>query len=169
LKMIYFAYFHSILSYGIIFWGNSIGNEEIFKLQKRAIRILTNSSNWTSCHGLFKELGILPLCSQHILSLALFVAKNMDDFTINSDIRPYNTQSNTNLHPSLARLTKYKKRVYFSGIKIYNCLPRRIKQLSGDVNTIKLALKKFLLDGSFYSIEEFLERTTLNDLNATHL
>ena len=40
LKTIYFAYFHSILSYGIIFWGNSTGNE-IFKLQKRAIRIMT--------------------------------------------------------------------------------------------------------------------------------
>ena len=63
LKTIYFAYFHSILSYGIIFWGNSTGNE-IFKLQKRAIRIMTNSSNRTSCCGLFKELGILPLCSQ---------------------------------------------------------------------------------------------------------
>ena len=98
LKTIYFAYFHSILSYGIIFWRNSTGNEEIFKLQKKAIRIMTNSNKGTSCRGLFKGLGILPLCSQYILSLALFVAKNMDDFIINSDIHPYNTRSNTNLH-----------------------------------------------------------------------
>jgi hypothetical protein len=66
----------------------------------------------------------------------------MDDFIINSDIHPHNTRSNTNLHPSLARLTKYKKGTYFSGIKVYNCLPARIKQLSGDVNKFKLALKK---------------------------
>ena len=110
LKTIYFAYFHSIMSYGIIFWGNSVDNDEVFKLQKRAIRVMTNSSNRTSCRGLLKELGILSLCSQYILSLALFVAKNMDDFTINSDIHPYNTRFNTNLHRSLARLTKYQKR-----------------------------------------------------------
>jgi hypothetical protein len=139
LKMIYFAYFHSIMSYGIIFWGNSVDNDEIFKLQKRAIRVMTNSSNRTSCRGLFKELGILPLCSQYILLLALFVAKNMVDFIINSDIHPHNTRSNTNLRPSLARLTKYRKGAYFSGIKVYNCLPIRIKQLSGDVNKFKLA------------------------------
>jgi hypothetical protein len=50
---------------------------------------------------------------------------------------------------------------YFSGIKIYNCLPTRIKLLSGDVNKFKLALKIFLLAGSFYSIEEFLHWSTL--------
>ena len=153
------------MSYGIIFWGNSTDNDDIFKLQKRAI-VMTSSSNRTSCRGLFKELGMLPLCSQYILSLALFVVKNKDDFIINSDIHPYNTRSNTNLHPSLARLTKYQKGAYFSGIKVYNCLPIRIKQLSGDVNKFKLALKKFLLAGSFYSIEEFLEWTTLRDQNA---
>jgi len=169
LKTIYFAYFHSIMSYGIIFWGNSTDNDVIFKLQKRAIRIMTNSSNKTSCRGLFKELGILPLCSQYILSLVLFVAKNREDFIINSDIHPYNTRFNTNLHPSSARLTKYQKGTYFSGIKIYNCLRTRIKQLSGDVNKFKLALKKFLSARSFYSIEEFLHWSTSDDLNAMYL
>ena len=97
LKTVYFAYFHSIMPYGVIFWGNSTDKGEIFKLQKRVIRVMTNSNYRTSCRGLFKELGILPLCSQYILSLALFVVKNMYDFKINSDIHPYNTQTNTNL------------------------------------------------------------------------
>jgi len=152
------------MSYGIIFWGKTVDNDEVFKLQKRSISVMTNSSNRTSCRGLFKELGILPLCSQYILSLALFVAKNMDDLTINSDIHPHNTRFNTNLHPSLARLTKYQRGAYSSGIKVYNCLPIRIKQLSGDVNKFKPALKSFLSAGSFYCIE-FLEWTTLSDLN----
>jgi len=37
------------------------------------------------------------------------------------------------------------------------------------VNKFKLALKKFLLVGSFYSIEEFFEWTTLGDLKALYL
>jgi hypothetical protein len=91
LKTIYFSYIHSVITYGIIFWGNSAGSDEVFKLQKRAIRIITNSHSSTSCHNLFKELNILPLQSQYILSLAVYVAKNIDDFTTNSNIHSVNT------------------------------------------------------------------------------
>ena len=34
MRSIYFSYFHSILSYGIIFWGNSVHSKYIFKIQK---------------------------------------------------------------------------------------------------------------------------------------
>ena len=34
LRMVYFSYFHSITSYGIIFWGNSHLSSNIFKIQK---------------------------------------------------------------------------------------------------------------------------------------
>jgi len=37
LRMVYFSCFHSIISYGIIFWGNSHYNINIFKIQKRII------------------------------------------------------------------------------------------------------------------------------------
>jgi len=97
MKIIYFSYFHSIMTYGVIFWGNSTDRNNVFKLQKRAIRLNTNSSNRTSCRRLFKELGILPLQSQYILSLALFVVKNMEIFTPNSDIHTNNTRSKSNL------------------------------------------------------------------------
>jgi len=35
LRMVYFSYFHSIMSYGIIFWGNSHHSVNIFKIQKQ--------------------------------------------------------------------------------------------------------------------------------------
>jgi len=41
-RSIYFSYAHSVISYGIIFWGNSSHSEEIFKIQKRIIRIIMN-------------------------------------------------------------------------------------------------------------------------------
>jgi len=34
-RVVYFAYLHSIMSYGIIFWGNQPHSEKIFKIQKR--------------------------------------------------------------------------------------------------------------------------------------
>ena len=61
-------------------------------------------------------------------------------------------------------LTKVQKRVYYSGIKIFNNLPLNIKHLSHDANKYKLALKKFLLVGSFYSCNEYFEWNLRKDL-----
>jgi len=36
--MVYYAYFHSIMNYGIIFRGNSPHSTNTFRLQKRAIK-----------------------------------------------------------------------------------------------------------------------------------
>jgi hypothetical protein len=38
LKSIYFAYFHSLMKYGIIFWGNSSDSKKVFTLQKKIVR-----------------------------------------------------------------------------------------------------------------------------------
>ena len=43
LKTVYYSYVHSALSYGIIFWGNSHFSDSIFKIQKRILRVITNS------------------------------------------------------------------------------------------------------------------------------
>jgi hypothetical protein len=66
MKMIYYPYVHSLLLYGIIFWGNAPHNENIFKIQKRILRVMTGSGRLDSCRGLFKKLHLLPLQSQYI-------------------------------------------------------------------------------------------------------
>jgi hypothetical protein len=40
LELIYYSYFHSILTYRIIFWGNTHYSNAIFKMQIRIIRIM---------------------------------------------------------------------------------------------------------------------------------
>jgi hypothetical protein len=72
LRSIYFAYFHSIARYGIIFWGNSPNNRKIFTLQKRIIKIMVGAHTRTSCRKLLKKLEILTLPSQYIYSLMSF-------------------------------------------------------------------------------------------------
>jgi len=107
LRTIYFSYVHSIIAYGIIFWGNLYHSKNIFKLQKRAIRIIMNVDNSVSCHELFKKLNILPLHSQYILSLLLlFVVKNIEEFMSNFEVHFFNTRHKSDLYP---QLTKYKK------------------------------------------------------------
>jgi hypothetical protein len=69
LKMIYFAYFHSVMEYRIAFWGGIAESKRVFQLQKRIIRIITGSNSRTSCKPLFRSLEILTLPSQYTLSL----------------------------------------------------------------------------------------------------
>jgi hypothetical protein len=38
--MVYCAYFHSIMNYGIIFWGNSRYSISIFKSEKKELELL---------------------------------------------------------------------------------------------------------------------------------
>ena len=143
--MIYHAYVHSTLTYGIIFKGNSPQSTYIFKIQKRIIRIMTKSGRTDSCRQLFKRLRILPLKSQYILSTLLFVVKNNDLFTMNEDIRYINTRSNTNLHPPLCKLTLFQKDVYFTGIKLYNHLPHKLKKSLKRDTDVQTSLKKISL------------------------
>jgi len=37
LRMVYYSYFHSIMTYGLIFWGNSHYSSIIFRLQKELL------------------------------------------------------------------------------------------------------------------------------------
>jgi hypothetical protein len=109
LRTIYFSYVHSIMSYGIIFWGNSHYSDSIFKIQKRIIRIITNTGRHDSCCQLYKQLQILSLPSQYIFSLLIFVNKNRDLFQSNSEIHDINTHYNYNLHLPSTNLTQCKK------------------------------------------------------------
>ena len=61
LKAIYYAYFHAIMLYGIIFWGQSSDSSKVFLLQKRVMRTMMGCGARDSCRGLFVELGILTL------------------------------------------------------------------------------------------------------------
>jgi len=77
-----------------------------------------------------KKLSILPLHSQYILSLLMFVVQNIQEFTPNSEVHSINTRHKSDLHPPSIKLTEYQKGVYYSGIKIFNHLPQNIKNLS---------------------------------------
>ena len=50
---------------------------------------------------------------------------------------------------------QFQRGVYFTGIKVFNSLPVEIKETSYDICSFKNALKSFLLENSFYSLEEY--------------
>jgi hypothetical protein len=64
---------------------------------------------------LFCKLEILPLPSQYILSLLLFMKRNRNQFSINSEIYHINTTEQANLHLPSVNVTKYHTGVYHLG------------------------------------------------------
>jgi hypothetical protein len=112
LKMVYYAYFHSVMNYGLIFWGNSSHSAQIFKIQKNMIRIITGCRSRDSCRDLLKNRKILPLRSQYILSFLLFVVNNKNKFKLNSDVHNINTIQKYNFHQPSSNLSLHQKGLY---------------------------------------------------------
>ena len=92
--------------------------------------------NRVSCRNLFKKLKILPLTSQYLLSLLMFIVQNSNLFSTNTQVN----------------LIIYQKGAYYSGIKICNNLPMEIEIVADNLKKFKVALKQFLYTYSFYSI-----------------
>jgi hypothetical protein len=158
LKIVYFSYFHTIMSYGIMFWGNSSQAERVFKLQKRAVRIMKRCGHRDSCRDHFKYMFILPLRSQYIYSLMMFITKNKDIFDINNTHYTINTRHIMDIHMSQVYLAIYGNGVFQMAVKIYSSLPNSLKEISKDIKRFKDNLREFLNHNSFYTLDEFFMR-----------
>ena len=117
LQMIFYSNFHSLLSYGIIFWGNKHFSDSIFKIQKRIIRVITNIDRRYKHRELNKKLRTLTLPSQYIFWLLVSVNKNGSCFLSNSEIHDVNTRYEHNLHLPSTNLTWVQNGVHFREAK----------------------------------------------------
>ena len=142
------------MSYGIIFGGGSSLTTKVFILQKRIIRIITNTKPRDFCREVFKNMEIMALYSQYIYSLILYTVNNKDVFNSNNEIYKYKTRNINNLHFPTVNLSKFNKGGYISGIKVFNHLPHHLKASISDQKYFKSTLKRFLYHHSFYSMNE---------------
>jgi len=127
----------------------------IFRIQKRVIRLLAGVSSRTSCRQLFKESNILTVVSLYIFEVTCFIWKYCQSLEQNTQVHQHNTWRKLDLHVKMQNTEVYKKSVINMGTKVYNNLPRFLKEI-GDYRAFKRKLKKFLLLQSFYSVEEFV-------------
>ena len=110
------------------------------------------------CRKLFVELKILPLTSQYIFSLLLLVVNNRNYFIPNIIYHDSNIRHRNDLHLPQPTLAMYQKGVYYSGIKVFNDLPRALNDIASKPGKFRSALKKFLQTHSFYSLDEFFDK-----------
>jgi hypothetical protein len=72
LRNIYFAKFQSVMRYGITLWGGVRETIKVLKVQKRALRLLTNRRKNESCRPIFKELKIFTETCLFIFEMCFF-------------------------------------------------------------------------------------------------
>jgi len=77
-------------------------------------------------------------------------------FKVNSETNNINATNKSNLHFPVSNLSVYQKETYYTGIKVFSCLPSQIKDLSHNRNQFKHALKNFLYIHSFYTLDEYI-------------
>jgi hypothetical protein len=89
IRRIYFAYFHTHLRYGLVFWGGDSENIIIFKLQKWVIEI--GVSRYMACRQLFKDLNIFPVTCMYISEIISHIKLHTEKLEQNAAIHNHNT------------------------------------------------------------------------------
>ena len=154
---LYHAQIHSRLRYCVAFWGLSTLSGNVFISQKRVVRCMAGvSDNTISCRGLFKQFGILTLTGVLILELAVRIFQSRGILHIGGEFHTYDTRNRSQLRTPFHSLTLSQRSPEYMGIKIYNKLPICIKSRT-TLHTFKTYLKSYLIEGCFYSLEEFFE------------
>jgi hypothetical protein len=73
----------------------------------------------------------------------------------NSNVHKYNARRTLGINVKQQKTEIYKKSVINMGTKVYNKLPKYLKEMD-DYQAFKKGLKLFLLLQTFYSVEEFV-------------
>lgn len=157
LKLVYYANFHSHLSYGICFWGNATGWKDIFVMQKKAVRIINgkernSDGTWVSCRPLFPSLQIMTFVGMYIYDTITIALKFKDKLEFFDSC----TRNKVNIKLPAHNNCGFEKNVFYSGAKLFNVLPREMKA-QPFTKKFNLNLKKFLMDKAFYDVDEFVE------------
>jgi hypothetical protein len=162
LKSVYFGLFQSVLTYGLILWGNSSSINNFLLLQKKAIRILTNSGFRDHCKPLFIQEHVLTVINLYIFHCMLHVKKHISSYTLNLHVHSYNTRTRNAINRPFTRLSKVLDSYEHVGVKLFNRLPARAQDVS--YKHFKHVLYDWLANRPFYNIDEFFscDMSTLN-------
>ena len=158
LIMLYYANFHSLISYGIVLWGQGSYWKDVFIAQKKAIRII-NGKEWNedglpiSCRSLFRKFGILTLPSLYIYECVKFILISGNQFDRFSGIHGYNTRNKDNFSLAHHKRTLFETTVYYMGSLFTNKF-NNMKDFKGKLNL--KTIKEYLTDRQFYTVDEFL-------------
>ena len=162
-KTAYYALVHSHIGYSILAWGNGPAGSHLFRLQRRAVRLLGGLAYREECRQAFISLSIMTLPSIYILQSIIYAHSNQNSLRTCADNHSYDTRNKGNIYVQYCRLSATQRGPARMSQVLFNKLPSTMRSLP--LNKLKLELKLFLISKAFYSIDEFLNYEFLNVLN----
>jgi hypothetical protein len=134
---LYYSFIYPYLIYCNTIWGNASQTNlwTIFRLQKIAIRIITNTRRRDSTQAISKKLKILRLPDIYTYSVSLFMYKythhmmppSLNDlFQQNSEVHSHNTRGANKLRNPRIRTKLAESFITNSGLKIWNNISQLI-------------------------------------------
>jgi hypothetical protein len=87
----------------------------------------------------------------------MFIITNRELFKFNSQVHKLNIRSTYDMYYPPTNLAQFQKGMCYMGVNIFNHLLIEIKYVSNDTKNFKSTLTTFLLQNSFYTIDEYLE------------
>ena len=128
-RCLYFAHIQSHLTYCINIYGFTYPTHllHLFKLQKKALRVLTNSEFQAPSNPLFKQLNILKLFDLVKLEACTFTFKNKDSNEFQQLTHNYNTRNRRDIVVPAHNLSIYHNSLSYNSIKLWNSIDQSIK------------------------------------------
>lgn len=154
IKVAYHSLVESHLRYCVLIWGNCSSREGIFRLQRRAVRIVAGLNYRDDCVDAFKKLKILTFPSIYIYECLVYAYNNNRDLPKFGDTHDYYTRYRNNIKSKYMRLEKSKNGPNFISHKLFNKIPEEVKRLS--LKKYKQTVGEFLRQHAFWSVQEFL-------------
>lgn len=155
LRAAYFSMFQSAMSYGIMLWGHAADWHRVFRLQRKAIRVLSGLGGREECRMAFQDLGILTFPSLYMFEGLKFVRLNESRFPTNKQIHSIDTRFGQDISVPYFRLKKSQNGPNLLFVRYYNALPLLIRSLPYD--RFVITIKKVMLSAAFYSCQEICQ------------
>ncbi|PZC81866.1 hypothetical protein B5X24_HaOG211879 [Helicoverpa armigera] len=134
-------------------WGNAADIENVFVLQKRAVRAIYKLGARVSLRERFKDIGILTVASQYIYANIIYVRQNLDSYNKNSDVHHFNTRNKHKLTAPNYRLHKVHGSFVGLCVRIYNRIPVHLLELTD--SSFKNKIKEILVKKAYYNVNDY--------------
>lgn len=126
---LYYAHAHSHLSYCLALFGSTYPThlQNLFVLQKKIIRLVTNQPPFSHTNDLFKQTKIPKFFDMVKLEIASYMFKNKNNGIFRTLIHGYETRFRENLVTPNHVLSIFEKSLEYNGPRIWNSIPVEIK------------------------------------------
>jgi hypothetical protein len=152
---IYLGLFEPLIRYGIIFWGAVTYAQNVFIVQKSALRIIFKQGRRHSCRDLFKVFGVMTVPGLYIYEILVNIKKKEHELNKHCDTHSHNTRCKNNFNSRQHSTKLYEQDATFMGMTLFNSLPNAIKNID-QLDSFKTKIKQMIVRIAPYSIKEFV-------------